>query len=98
MKARWTLPHTPGGHLRWGSRRRLVRSTGGGPDDERLCHERLGLVADDPGHARLLGAGRRARPRPAAAPRPARPAAAAGPAATTQPGRGPGRAAGPRRE
>ena len=35
-----------------------VQLTGGGPDDERLRHERLGLAADDPGHARLLGPGR----------------------------------------
>jgi hypothetical protein len=55
-KVRWPLPHTRVGHLRWGVAGDQVRSTGGGPDDERLRHKRLGLVVDDPGHARLLGA------------------------------------------
>src|SRR5215217_5185583 len=68
-KVRWPLPHTRVGHLRWGVAGDQVRSTGGGPDDERLRHRRLGLVVDDPGHARLLGAGRRGCGRPAAAPR-----------------------------
>jgi hypothetical protein len=53
----------------------------------------------DPGGAprHVLGAGRRARPRPATAPRPAAPAAPARPAATTRRRGDPGRAAGPRR-
>jgi len=53
MEARWTLPHTPKG-IYGEPVGDQIRSTGGGPDDERLRHERLGLAADDPGHARLL--------------------------------------------